>query len=69
MEAKAVEGEETDAKCEAGATPEAAPADEPKEGETEQYPNPYVEGFSRPSFLRKRLFSRQETWSTRKPVR
>ncbi len=65
MEAKTAEGE--GAKGE-DASPEAAEG-EPKEGETTQYPNPYVEGFSRPGFLRKRLFSRQERWSKREPVR
>lgn len=43
--------------------------DESKAGDNEQYPNPYVEGFSRQGFLRNRLFSRQEKWSTRDPVR
>lgn len=42
---------------------------EEKVDEDEQFPNPYVEGFSRQGFLRKRLFSRQEKWSTRHPVR
>lgn len=33
-----------------------------------QYPNPYVEGFDRTGFLRKRLYSRRDKWTTTKPV-
>ncbi|BEJ11943.1 hypothetical protein CspHIS471_0204030 [Cutaneotrichosporon sp. HIS471] len=69
-EGETLVGSETRAKAEAVSEGETESEEgyEPKEGETEQYPNPYVEGFSRPGFLRKRLFSRQEKWSTRKPV-
>ncbi|BEI96950.1 hypothetical protein CcaverHIS631_0205390 [Cutaneotrichosporon cavernicola] len=69
-EGETLVGSETRAKAEPASEgeTEGEEGSEPKEGETEQYPNPYVEGFSRPGFLRKRLFSRQDKWSTRKPV-
>ncbi len=35
----------------------------------DEHPNPYAPGFSRTAFLRKRLFLRQERWSSRKPIR
>ncbi|KAL1409612.1 hypothetical protein Q8F55_003607 [Vanrija albida] len=36
--------------------------------EAELYPNPYTVGFSRTAFLRKRLFGRQDKWSSTTPV-
>lgn len=37
--------------------------------EDEEHPNPYSLGFARIAFIRKRLFSRQDRWSSRKPIR
>lgn len=35
----------------------------------QDHPNPYLPGFSRTAFLRKRLFSRQTQWSEQRPIK
>jgi hypothetical protein len=37
--------------------------------ETDTHPNPYLPSFSRPDFLRKRLFNRASTWSGNKSIK
>jgi hypothetical protein len=37
--------------------------------ETDTHPNPYLPSFSRPDFLRKRLFNRASTWSGNKRIK
>lgn len=45
------------------------PAQEEEEDkEAALYPNPYVEGFDRTGFLRKRLYGKRDEWTTRRPV-
>ncbi|WRT63490.1 uncharacterized protein IL334_000395 [Kwoniella shivajii] len=41
----------------------------PEGEEEEQYPDPYLPTFSRTEFLRKRLFARQDKWSTNEEVK
>lgn len=43
-------------------------ADDASPRPSSEFPNPYDPGFDRQDFIRKRLFSRQSKWSTRKPV-
>lgn len=43
------------------------PPDEEDDAES-QYPNPYVAGFDRTGFLRKRLYGRRDKWTTTTPV-
>jgi hypothetical protein len=49
---------------EAVATSEAKPVNDDS-----RFPNPYHPSFNRTSFLRERLFERQDKWSTISPVR
>lgn len=46
-----------------GTTPSQA------EDEDDLYPDPYLPTFSRTSFLRKRLFAKQDKWSSQTPIR
>lgn len=39
-----------------------------EDDEASQFPNPYVEGFDRTGFLRKRLYARRDQWTTTRPV-
>jgi hypothetical protein len=39
-----------------------------REDESDKFPNPYAPRFSRTAFLRKRMFSRQEKWSSTKDI-
>lgn len=47
--------------------PEVGSAEQEQAAEDE-FPNPFIPNFSRTNFLRKRLFGRQEKWSTTKPL-
>jgi hypothetical protein len=39
------------------------------EDEEDVFPNPYLPTFSRTAFLRKRVFAKQEQWSSRIPLK
>lgn len=41
---------------------------EEEDDEASRFPNPYVDGFDRTGFLRKRLYSQRDKWTTTKPV-